>query len=413
MPILKTTAVLMFAVATALSQDAPATDADSRAGQIEAARKAKQASIEPAPTAASDTQRDSILSKAFKIWNASQSGSHGLSLRLGGLAHGSGFALGPDETVKLGDVYDPWLIWDSYAVGSLQGYYRAQSGVELPRLLGDHAFLSLSGGRFDYPRLPYYGEGPESRKTGRTDYRMQDDQVVLNGGFRIFHSVRAGLEGSFQNIDIRTGTDSGIAHTADVYPALGSEARARGAEFLSGGFFLQYDGRDAPLNSHSGTYLSAEFQNIDGSPSALGQFNRYDFEAQQYLHFWNKRRVIAARVKSTLTTPHQGSIVPFYLEPTLGGPDDLRGFRPYRFYDRNAVFANAEYRWTVTEALDMALFADAGKVYHDATSFSLAHVQTDIGVGLRAKVGDAVPFRLDVGCSREGVHVWLTFYNVF
>ena len=65
------------------------------------------------------------------------------------------------------------------------------------------------------------------------------------------------------------------------------------------------------------------------------------------------------------------------------------------------------------EVLDMALFADAGKVYHDATTFSLSRIQTDIGIGLRAKMGENVPFRLDVAGSREGVYIWLTFSNIF
>ncbi|MDP9171405.1 MAG: outer membrane protein assembly factor [Acidobacteriota bacterium] len=390
-----------------------AAPADTRAGQIEAARQAKAAAIQPEKPASLVGKSESIFSKAFKVWNVSRVGEHGLSLRLGGLPDGSGLALGPDYVFKMGELYNPDLIWDSYVVGSLQGYYRAQTGIELPRLLNEHAFVSATAFRFDFPRLAYYGEGPDTRETGRTDYRMQENQVGVRGGFRLSHSLRAGAEGSFQSIDIRRGTAPGIAQTASTYQIPVVEGQARNANFFLGGFFLQYDSRDAPLNPRAGTYLSAEFQNVNGNPSRLGEFNRYDLEAQQYFHFWNKRRVIAARVKSSLTTPHAGSGVPFYLEPSLGGSSDLRGFRPYRFYDRNSVVATVEYRWTVMQVLDMALFGDAGKVYHDASTFSLTHMQTDIGLGLRAKVGDNVPFRIDIGCSREGVQVWLNFYNVF
>jgi hypothetical protein len=395
---------LIFLVSCVILSAQDPVPADTRVGQIEAARQAKAASIQPEKPGAIIARSESLFSRAFRIWNVSQSGSHGLSLRLGGLAAGSGFALGPDYLLKRGELYNPDLIWDSYAVGSLQGYYRLQSGVELPRLAHDHAFFSATALRFDYPRLSYYGAGPDSRKSGRTDYRMQDDQFGVRAGFRLSRNLRAGGEGTFQRIDIRSGTAPGIAQTGVAVP---------GADFFSGGFFLRYDNRDAPGNPRAGTYLSAEFQNVNGSRMALGGFNRYDLEAQQYFHFWNKRRVVATRIKSTLTTPHPNAFVPFYLEPTLGGSDDLRGFRPYRFYDQNSVVATAEYRWTVMEVLDMALFADAGKVYHDATSFSLSRIQADIGIGLRAKVGENVPFRVDVGCSREGVHVWLTFYNIF
>ena len=53
--------------------------------------------------------------------------------------------------------------------------------------------------------------------------------------------------------------------------------------------------------------------------------------------------------------------MPFYQQPTLGGPDALRGFRPFRFYDNNAVLVQGEYRWEASRSLDVALFADGGK----------------------------------------------------
>ncbi len=255
--------------------------------------------------------------------------------------------------------------------------------------------------------LDYYGPGPGSAKTGRSDYRMQDNSFEIRGGLQLARRLRIGLIGSDQGIRLDSGTAPGIAQTAQLYTAAQAPGISQQGNYLSGGFFAEYEGRDAPLDPHAGTYLFTRFQNVSAG------YNQYDFEGQQYVPFWNKRRVVALRVKATLTAPHDGATVPFFLEPTLGGPDDLRGFRPYRFYDRNEFNATAEYRWTVVEALDMAVFADAGKVYHNWNTFSLAQVQSDIGFGLRAKAGSSVPFRMDFGFSREGVQVWLDFYNVF
>jgi outer membrane protein assembly factor BamA len=123
--------------------------------------------------------------------------------------------------------------------------------------------------------------------------------------------------------------------------------------------------------------------------------------------------VIATRFKTSLTTPRQGTFAPFYLEPRLGGQDDLRGFRPYRFYDQNSVLVQGEYRWTVMEPLEVALFGDGGKVFHEWRNFSLGGLEADAGVGLRVRRNEFVPFRLDIGFSREGVQVWAIFYNVF
>ncbi|HVW83067.1 MAG TPA: BamA/TamA family outer membrane protein [Bryobacteraceae bacterium] len=388
--------------------------ASTRAGQIEAARKAKAASIPPVKPHVVMEKGESAVTKGFNIWNFTQVGTHGLSLKLGGLAIGSGLGFGPEYVLKRGELYNPRLVWDSYAIGSFQGYYRLQSALEFPRLLRDRGFFSITALRFDYPRLAYYGPGPDSRITGYSDYRMQDNDLEIRGGFRPWNkSFRVGLVGGFQGVTIGPGTRPGYAHTDELYPVTQARGDDRAATFLSGGFFLQFDTRDSSGDPHAGTYLFAQFQNVNGSRRSLGGFNQYDFDAQHYFHYWNKRRVIATRIKATLTTPHPGTFVPFYLEPRLGGSDDLRGFRPYRFYDQNAVVATAEYRWTAVEALDMALFADAGKVYHDSDTLSLSHFQSDIGVGFRFKSRDSVPVRLDIGVSREGVQIWLNFYNVF
>ena len=42
-----------------------------------------------------------------------------------------------------------------------------------------------------------------------------------------------------------------------------------------------------------------------------------------------------------------GQTMPFYLMPTLGGNDSLRGFRDYRFRGPHALLLQGEYRFEV------------------------------------------------------------------
>ena len=63
--------------------------------------------------------------------------------------------------------------------------------------------------------------------------------------------------------------------------------------------------------------------------------------------------------------------MPFYLQPTLGGPDTLRGYRVSRFYGNNSAMANAEYRWEASPILDVVAFADGGKVFDGWEHWSL------------------------------------------
>jgi hemolysin activation/secretion protein len=101
------------------------------------------------------------------------------------------------------------------------------------------------------------------------------------------------------------------------------------------------------------------------------------------------------------------------MQPTLGGFNDLRGYRPLRFYDDNAVVASAEYRWEVSTGFDLAVFGDAGEVFHRPSQFSLSRIQNDVGFGLRFNNQRNLMFRIDTGFSREGFQVWVAFNKLF
>jgi outer membrane protein assembly factor BamA len=105
--------------------------------------------------------------------------------------------------------------------------------------------------------------------------------------------------------------------------------------------------------------------------------------------------------------------VPFYLQPTLGGSNDLRGFRAYRFYDNAAMVLNAEYRWEVFSGMDMAIFGDAGKVAPRWRDLDLSDLEASYGFGMRFNVRNAVFLRIDTAFSHEGFQIWFKFNNVF
>jgi outer membrane protein assembly factor BamA len=63
--------------------------------------------------------------------------------------------------------------------------------------------------------------------------------------------------------------------------------------------------------------------------------------------------------------------VPFYLMPSLGGKNTLRGYYDFRFHDRDMQLFNAESRWGLFTHLDVAVFADAGKVAPEARDLDL------------------------------------------
>jgi hemolysin activation/secretion protein len=73
----------------------------------------------------------------------------------------------------------------------------------------------------------------------------------------------------------------------------------------------------------------------------------------------------------------------------------------------------AEYRWSVAETVEMAVFADGGNVYQRPGLIGFRDARGDGGIGFRIKNKDATFLRFDLGVSPEGVHVWFVFNPVF
>jgi outer membrane protein assembly factor BamA len=101
------------------------------------------------------------------------------------------------------------------------------------------------------------------------------------------------------------------------------------------------------------------------------------------------------------------------MQPTLGGSEDLRGFREYRFRDGNVVILNAEYRWEAFSGLDLATFIDAGQVAPKLTDVDFADMQKSYGFGFRFNTAKSVFLRMDIGFSNEGRQLFLKFNHAF
>jgi outer membrane protein assembly factor BamA len=138
-----------------------------------------------------------------------------------------------------------------------------------------------------------------------------------------------------------------------------------------------------------------------------------DLDAWQYIPLLNHSRVIALHGASSLTNTSGAQQVPFYLQPTLGGPDDLRGYRFDRFYGNNATQLTAEYRWDASPIVQMFAFADGGKVFNAWEQWNFHRIQSDVGFGLKVKsLSGRTVFNFATGFSHEGFQIWFRTNSV-
>jgi outer membrane protein assembly factor BamA len=107
-------------------------------------------------------------------------------------------------------------------------------------------------------------------------------------------------------------------------------------------------------------------------------------------------------------------VVPFYAMPTLGGSTTLRGFREFRFRDKNLFMLNGEYRWEAFSGMDMALFADWGDVAPTWDDIDWRHLKVDYGIGFRFNTFKSVFLRFDIARSKqEGTRLVTSFSGAF
>jgi outer membrane protein assembly factor BamA len=342
--------------------------------------------------------------KEGRIMERFQEGVFGFRPLLGGLHTGSGFALGTSYS-KFG--------FRSSAQASLLGYQKYEVGFSPSRLFSDRVFADVHATYRNYPQEDFFGTGSSSRVQDRTNYRLEDFNYGGEIGVRLKDHVKAGAYVGRVQTHLGTGTDSRFPSVESVFDAKDLPELEAQPGYLQTSAFLEVDNRDEPGNPRAGGRYVAKWSSFNDRDLGRYDFSQYDLEAQHYFPFFNQRRVIALRGKTTLTRTADGQEIPFFMMPTVGGSEDLRGYTEFRFRDRNMVVFNAEYRWEAFAGLDLALFADAGQVAPHARDLDLGDLKTATGFGFRFNTAKSVFLRVDVGFSKEGERVFMKFAHVF
>jgi len=376
---------------------------ETRSSQIEAERMEKEANLTPETQPAPERRLVSIQNSLPYRMLTGDTG--GFSVGFGNIAPGAGFTAGPQYTRS--GLWKGRLNLTLQARASTNESYLGRMDVSLPNLFGGRVSLDFSAAHRSISEMPYYGPGPDSSKTGRSNYRLEDTNIELRPAVRFYKGLRAGLIGSYLANNVGPGHSSQFISSEQQFEPNATPGIDRQTNFWRGGGFVEYDWRDQTAYPTSGGRYSAEYVRYLDKDLGAYSFLRLDLAASQYIPLLNRTRVFAVRGTSSLTTAGAGQLVPFYLQPTLGGPNTLRGYRANRFYGDNSVMVSGEYRWYCSPTLDMAVFVDAGKVFQHWEQWNFHNLESDVGFSVRFKGRTATPaFSLDTGFSHEGFQIW-------
>ena len=379
----------------------------SRSSLIEDARTQKEAKLTPETPPKLETRIESIESSVpYRLLTGNVGG---FGVGFGNILPGAGFAAGPQYT-RTG-LWDGRLNFTVQARASINESYLGRLDVSLSHLLGDHISLDFSAAHRNISEMPYYGPGPNSRKTGRSDYRLEDTNLELRPAVRVYKGLRAGLIGSYLANNVGPGHASRYISSDQQFVPSATPGIDQQTNFWRGGGFVAYDWRDSTSDPTSGGKYSAQYVRYLDQDAGKYSFLRLDLDASQYIPLFNGTRLIALHGASSLTTSGGNQRTPFYLQPTLGGPFTLRGYRFNRFYGDNSTMMSAEYRWDASPILQMVAFADGGKVFNRWEQWNFHDIQTDVGFGLRFKMRHKTVFSFDTGFSHEGFQIWFRMNN--
>jgi outer membrane protein assembly factor BamA len=269
------------------------------------------------------------------------------------------------------------------------------------------AFARTSG----YPSEEFFGVGPESRRSDQTAYGL--DSVSAGGllSFQATPSLSFGGGVESLRLTIGPGHSDTLRSVEQVFAA--APELFGGHRFVRTVGHVTYDYRQ-PLNARKGGWYRLDISRYRDRLGGAESFTRADLDVRQYVSFLAERRVLAARVRLSTTDAADGSAVPFFLLPSLGGHDSLRGFRAQRFRGPHAVLFQGEYRWEIWSGLEAALFYDAGKVTSRRSDLNLRSLERDYGFGFRFNTDNGVIVRVDTAFgSRDGRHLHVVFGGIF
>ena len=274
----------------------------------------------------------------------------------------------------------------------------------------------------------FFGLGPKTHESDETSYRdslgyfdIGIDRALPDPGDNLVLSF--GISGEWH--DLGNGHVSGAPNTSEVFPALFDAADPSAIGSLHAG--IRWDTRDSQINAYHGWFVEGDvdaalLQGGGDVGAVWGLSGGRIFPLPGLFHDGGDSDeenaptdVLAMALRTHLTSGD----LPFFALPSLGGSEEMRGFIEGRWRDRASWDVSLEYRfWLLprgfpipftdtirVERFGAAIFYEAGAVAQDFTGIFGSRVRSSYGIGLRASLERAAPFRVDIGFSQDGVNV--------
>lgn len=260
------------------------------------------------------------------------------------------------------------------------------------------------------PLMPFYGIGPDTAKSGLVDFKERD----VAAGADVFNpfSDWFGAGGRIETMwtDIAGITDPTRISITSRF----NETTAPG--LLSQPNLMHYEIYAEPRWLH-GLFpfdYKVGYNFYEDHDTGRYSFQRFRVNGIHTFHPTGRDQdFLTIHTLLSLAYTNGSSVVPFYLQETLGGTDidgnpTLRGFADYRFRAPDLDMIQVEYDQRVWGPLGLLAFYDVGQVALKASDLSFAHMRQSFGFGVAAWAGNRAVFKVYLGLgSGEGAHTFI------
>jgi Omp85 superfamily domain len=336
--------------------------------------------------------------------------AEGLYPKMGNVTSGSGFSLGPGY--RHAGMFGGHADFSTFAAASFKKYWMIDARLQMPRLANNRAGVEVYGRRYDFPEEGFYGLGPDSLRENEVIYGLASTVFGASGTYRPTPWLNIG--GGVEHFSPTIRAETGVGEILSIFDPSQLPGALAQPEIVRYQASVDVNTRQPRGNPRRGGRYALTYQRFDDSTGGRFSFDRVEVDLQQYIPLLRDRRVLALHALVSTSQADAGAEVPFYLQRTLGGPDDLRGFKYLRFRDRNLLLLQAEYRWEIFTAMDGAIFYDAGKVAARREDLDLNDLESDYGIGFRFGTINGVFLRIEGAFgSSAGAHFILRFGHVF
>jgi hypothetical protein len=248
-----------------------------------------------------------------------------------------------------------------------------------------------------YTHFPFnfYGIGNNTRKANGELVDEKRFKLNLDAEKLITKNLYAGIVAGGFNYKYANADPNSSFFETD--PQI--QDRSGGASVFAGPSLI-YDTRDNNTYSTKGMIITAYYNLMHGildNNNYMGGF--FNIEYSQFF-LLSKRLVLGLDIQEQSLTGGQS---PFYLLPTLGSDEMMRGYYNGRYRDRNFIAGQTELRYRLNDRIGIVAFAGTGEVAH--TAFSVNALKPNYGGGFRYffDTEKGLSIRADYGIGQKPV----------